>query len=239
MKTNIYKTEEALLTAFAKYFIEIAQKYISKNGVFNLVLAGGTSPKKLYELLASPLFKDKIEWEKLFFFFGDERCVPADDDANNGLMVQKLFFSPLKISSTKIFKIDTSVGPSEAAAKYSEQIKNHFQRNLPSFDLIILGLGENSHTASLFPYNEVLTEKNSIVKEVYLENENRHRITMTAPLINKAKNVAFLVYGESKRKAIYNVLKGEQNIEKYPAQLIQLENGETQWFLDVESAALL
>lgn len=239
MKLNIYKTEKELLLAFADYFITTAQNFITENGMFNVVLSGGNSPKKLYELLASASFNKKIDWTKLFFFFGDERCVPENDSENNARMVQETLFNPLHISQDKIFKIDTALSPNEAAAKYMEVIKDHFKGNAPQFDLIILGLGDNAHTASLFPYLSVLTETSATVKEVFLQEENRYRITMTAPLINKAHHIAFLVYGKSKAEAVRHVLKDFIDIQKYPAQLILPINGDLQWFLDEASAPVL
>lgn len=237
MKINIYKTEEELVFAFADYFIETAQKYITKRGTFNVVLSGGNSPNKLYTLLAS--LNKKIDWTKVFFFFGDERCVPADDPENNATIVQKTLFNPLHISPDTIFKIDTALSPNEAATKYMEVIKYYFDKSPPCFDLIILGLGENAHTASLFPYHSSLMETTATVKEVFFEEENRYRITMTAPLINLAHNVAFLVYGKNKAEAVRHVLKDETDIQIYPAQLIRPAHGELQWFLDVAAATLL
>ena len=236
MKLNIYKTEKELLLAFADYFITTAKNFISENGMFNVVLTGGNSPKKLYELLADAPFNKKIDWTKLFFFFGDERCVPENDSDNNSAMVQHILFTPLHISPDKIFKINTTLPPKEAAAKYMEDIKNHFKGKASHFDLIILGLGENAHTASLFPNQSVLTETTATVKEIFLQEENRYRVTMTAPLINQAHHIAFLVYGKNKAEAVSHVLKDITDIQKYPAQLIKPVNGELQWFLDEASA---
>ncbi|MEO5569958.1 MAG: 6-phosphogluconolactonase [Bacteroidia bacterium] len=236
MKININKTEDDLLSAFAEYFIETAKSSIAERGAFNVVLAGGNSPNKLYELLTSPSYNKKIDWTKLFYFFGDERCVPENDIQNNAGMVQQTLFTPLQISPDKIFKIDTSLSPNEAAAKYREVIKNHFKGSTPHFDLIILGLGENAHTASLFPYHSVLKETTATVKEVFLHEENRYRVTMTAPLINEAHHIAFLVYGKNKAEAVRHVLKDKTDIQNYPAQLIQPVHGDLQWFLDEASA---
>ena len=237
MEIIIYKTEEELLSAFANYFINTAQNAIDEHGLFNVVLAGGNSPKKIYQLLASPLFSDQIDWSKLFFFFGDERYVPFNDLENNANMVQQTLFDPLKIAAENIFKMNTSLSPEECAATYIKDISNHFKGKEIHFDLVILGLGENVHTASLFPYHSVLTKHTATVKEIYLEEENRYRITMTAPLISAAHEVAFLVYGENKAKAVRHVIKNEKNIQKYPAQLIQPANGNLKWFLDEKAAS--
>lgn len=236
MKVNIYKSEEELLFAFADYFIDTAQRFIANQGAFNVVLSGGNSPKKLFELLASASFNNKIDWTKLFFFFGDERFVPTNDPANNAFMAKQTLFDPLNITSKQIFKIDTTLTPVKAAEQYIDLITNYFKENEPRFDLIILGLGENAHTASLFPFHEVLTESRATVKEVFLKDENRYRITMTAPLINLAHNVVFLVFGKNKAEAVHNILKEETDIQKYPAQLIHPDHGELEWFMDDAAA---
>ncbi len=239
MKFHIFDKEQELIMAFADYFIEKAQKYISDKGLFNVVLAGGSSPKKVYELLASPGFRDKIDWGKVNFFFGDERYVPANDSQNNALMVEKTLFSPLQISKAQIFKVDTSLPPKESAEKYMQTITAHFKRKPIHFDLILLGLGDNAHTASLFPFTDVLYEKMPSVKAVYLKEDGVFRITMTAPLINQAKHIAYLVFGENKAEAVLQVIKGDDNPEQFPAQLISPENGDMHWFLDKKAARFL
>lgn len=234
---NIFKTIGELITAVADYFVTTAQSSISLSEEFNVTLSGGSSPKLLYEMLASPDFKHQVDWDKVNFFFGDERWVPANDPENNGLMVKKALFDPLHISSSNIFAIDTSLSPGEAAKKYTATIANHFKDQDARFDLILLGLGENSHTASLFPYTPVLADRSASVKAVYLEQQNIYRITMTAPLINQARHIAFLVYGEAKAEAVHHVLEDELNEKKYPAQLIHSEKGDLQWYLDEAAAS--
>ena len=239
MAINIFKTEQELLNAIALYFITIAQQSIEEQNKFTVALAGGNSPKKLYELLSSDQFKNKIDWSKVNFFFGDERYVPANDPQRNSLMVQKSLFEPLKISSSQIFEVDTTLAPAEAAEKYNETITTQFSGLPVRFDLMLLGLGDNAHTASLFPFTDVLTETAPTVKAVLLKEQNVYRITITAPLINQSKHTAFLVYGKQKAEAVHHVLKGERDVMKYPAQLINPLMGELQWFLDDAAASLL
>lgn len=239
MTTCIYKDEEETLIALAKYFIEIAQQSIQKNNAFNVALSGGHSPEKLYQLLTTDTFKQNIDWTKVFFFFGDERYVPENDKERNSLMAQVALFDPLKIEPSQIFKVDTTLSPDEAAKQYEKTISNHF-KNLPiHFDLILLGLGDNAHTASLFPFTIVLHEKEPSVKAVFVKEINAFRITLTAPLINQAKHIAFLVYGIEKAEAIHQILEASKDIDKYPAQLIQPTNGSLLWFLDKSAASLL
>lgn len=239
MKRHTYNNEQELIAAFANYFVEQAQYFIKNTGQFNVALAGGSSPKRVYELLASPEYRDKINWSNIYFFFGDERYVPANDPQYNGLMVEHVLFNPLRISSDHIFKINTSYPPTETARKYTETIAAHFNKEAVHFDLILLGLGDNSHTASLFPFTEILQEKTASVKAVYLKEENIYRISMTAPMINQAKNIAFLVFGEKKAEAVQEVINGKFDPQQFPAQLIKPINGNLHWFLDDKAAGML
>ena len=238
MKLNVFDTTDAVLGGLAEYFASSAQKAIQTHGKFSVALSGGSSPKKLYELLATS-YADKIEWKNIYFFFGDERYVPETDPNSNYLMVKKALFDPLKISDTQIFPVDTSVDPKSAAEKYGEVVRSFFKAEEVRFDLVLLGLGDNSHTASLFPYTPVLNDTTPAVKEVFLEDQKVYRITLNAPMINNAYRIAFLVYGEGKAEAVHHVLEDKQDINNFPAQLIKPANADVQWFLDKAAAAKL
>lgn len=239
MELHIYKTADETIKGLADFFVDTVNAAIENNGKCSVVLAGGNSPKKLYELLASASYSGKIPWSKIFFFFGDERNVPFTDKDNNGLMAKQSLFDPLNIDEAKIFYINTSLSPDEAAADYAKKIQLYFGKEPIRFDLVLLGLGDNAHTASLFPYTKVLYEMKALVSALYIEEIKAYRITMTAPLINESAAVAFLVYGESKARAVFNILEGEKNIERYPAQLIDLSEGSVDWFVDETATALL
>lgn len=239
MELNIFNTEEDVLNALAAYFVRTAQDSIAAKRKFSVALSGGSSPKKLYELLASSAYSGEVDWEKVYFFFGDERNVPKTDKDSNYLMAKRALFDPLEISTLNIFPVDTSLEPAAAAQKYFEEIEQFFDEDELSFDLVLLGLGDNSHTASLFPYTPVLHDTTPGVKEVWLEDQQVYRITLNAPLINEAKQIAFLVYGEAKAIAVHHVLEDDEDIENYPAQLIDSIVGEVQWFLDDAAAANL
>ena len=215
-----------------QFHVTVAQNSIALRGEFNIVLSGGSSPEKLYELLASANFMQQVDWDKINFFFGDERYVPATDPENNSHMVQRTLFDPLNISGSKIFSINTSLSPHKAAKEYTATITSHFKGQNARFDLILLGLGDNSHTASLFPFTPVLSDTSASIQAVFLNQRNAYRITMTAPLINQARHIAFLVYGQSKAEAVQHVLEDDFDSEKYPAQLIHPELGDLQWYLD-------
>jgi len=239
MTFHIFKTNPELINAIAGHFISISKNAIASRGEFNVVLSGGSSPKKLYKLLVSPEYKEQVNWKKVNFFFGDERYVPANDPENNAFMAKRTLFDPLDISKSNIFPINTSLSPQEAAKRYTATITAHFGKQEPRFDLILLGLGDNAHTASLFPYTPVLTDKSASVQAVFLEGQKIYRISMTAPLINQARNIAFLVFGQEKAEAVHHVLADEIDPEKYPAQLIDPVKGELHWFLDEAAASLL
>jgi 6-phosphogluconolactonase len=237
MKLNIFNSADEVLTALANYFVKVATESIAAKNKFTVALSGGSSPKKLYELLASTSYADHVDWEKVYFFFGDERNVPQDHKDSNYLMAKKALFDPLLISPANVFPVDTTFDPAEAAARYWEMIATFFDEGELSFDLVLLGLGDNSHTASLFPHTPVLHDTTPGVKEVWLEDQQVWRITLNAPLINDGRHIAFLVYGEGKAIAVHHVLEDAEDIEEYPAQLIDSITGETVWFLDEAAAA--
>lgn len=239
MELHIYKSPGETINALAKFFIDTCREAITARGWCSVALSGGASPKQLYELLASPAYNKQLEWKKIYFFFGDERYVPFDDPANNGLMVKKALFDPLGIATTRIFYIDTNLPPDSSAADYEEKIKKYFKSSTVAVDLVLLGLGDNAHTASLFPHTAVVHESIAWMKAVYLEDQRVFRITMTAGLINLARSIAFLVFGKSKAAAVHQVLEGEKNFDEFPAQIIAPSNGELHWFIDEEAATAL
>lgn len=231
--THIYKTAQEVIERYAEFFIKEAVKNIAKSNRFTAVLSGGSSPKKVFEVLAST-HKEAIDWTKVFFFFGDERYVPSDDPDSNALMAQKALFEPLHIAESQIFRVNTTLEPREAAKEYYQDINKFFDNQPPVFDLIMLGLGDDAHTASLFPKTTALDVPSPTVTEVFVKDKDVYRITMSAPLINQAKEIAFLIYGESKADAVHWVFEGEENTDEYPAQLITRK---ARWFMDKAAAA--
>jgi 6-phosphogluconolactonase len=235
---NIFDTTDAVLNGLADFFVKCAGEAIAEHDKFSVALSGGSSPKKLYELLASPGYKDKVEWAKVYFFFGDERNVPDNHPDSNALMVQKALFEPLNIAHTQIFKVNTLHSPEEAASEYTSDIYTFFKHEKVVFDLVLLGLGDNSHTASLFPHTLILHDTTASVSSVWLDDQQVFRISFTALLINQAKHIAFLVYGQGKAEAVHHVLEDAKNIEEYPAQLIRTD-ADVHWFLDKPAASLI
>jgi len=236
MKLNIFKTDTEVLAALAKYFADAAKQAIAARGRFSVALSGGSSPKKLHELLASE-YRDKIEWDKVYFFFGDERDVPLTDSQSNYLMAKQTLFDSLGIDPSHVYAVQTPLGAEEAAKDYTRHLDHFFDGENASFDLVILGLGDNSHTASLFPHTSVLTDESASVQALYIDEVKMNRITFTAPLINNAHHIAFLVYGAGKAEAVKHILEDPENIQEYPAQLIK--GADLQWFLDEPAASKL
>ena len=236
MAIHVFPSGDEAIQALARFFIDHAQNAIAERGRFNVSLSGGNSPKKLYELLATE-YTRAIDWSKACFFFGDERYVPLDHPDSNALMAKKALFDPLQIDPAQVYAVDTALEPAKAASAYIEAIAAHFKTDPIRFDLTLLGLGDDAHTASLFPHTPVLKEKEATVRSVFLTDKNVYRITMTAPLINQSRQIAFLTYGSSKATAVNRILKGEKNIETYPVQLIDPAHGDISWFMDESAAA--
>lgn len=236
---SVFQTSAALAQATADLMIKISKQVIESRGKFVLSLSGGTTPECLYSLLAKPPYRDQILWNKTFVFWGDERFVPSNNKLNNANMAKALLLDHINIPAININPIPVDLEPDEAAKKYEGVITKFFGKETPRFDLIFLGLGENGHTASLFPGSDVVFENTRLVREVYVTEERMYRITMTPPLINKAHNIVFLVEGENKAEILKIVLVGPQQPDKFPAQVINAEDGDLYWLVDKKAAALL
>ena len=236
---HIYPSVTTVLHGLADFFVAQAAVAIAARGRFSVALSGGSSPKKLYELLASEAYRNQVPWAEVYFFFGDERDVPATDPQSNFLMAKIALLDPLSIPPAHVFGVNTTLPPAEAAQAYTEAIQDFFGSQAPRLDLVLLGLGDNSHTASLFPHTAVLHVATASAEEVFVKELQAHRITLTAPLINQAHAVAFLVYGADKSAAVQSVINGARDVEEYPAQLITPTEGELHWFLDEAAAAKL
>ena len=239
MNLLIYKTVEELKHDLADYIIKIAEMSIEEKNCFNFVLTGGSSPKGFYQYLAKEC-QHRIDWEKVYFFFGDERNVPSTDENYNGLMAKNMLLDPLNIKEDHIFYVNTTLAPEDAATAYKKSIDHHFKGEEITFDLILLGMGDDAHTASIFPFTEIVANKTATVESVYVEKLDTYRISLTAPLINQADHVVFLVFGQNKAEALKKVIYNEEkDFNTYPSQLINPTDGKLTWFVDEEAASLL
>lgn len=235
-------TDELNKLAAAK-FVSIARDAIKKNGKFSVALAGGSTPRGLYRLLATDKFRPLIDWTKVYFFFGDERNVLPDDEESNFRMANESLLKPLDIPTENVFRWQTELeNAQEVAGDYERKIKEFFnlsEKEFPRFDLILLGMGDDGHTASLFPHTEALNEIEKIAVANPVEKLGATRLTLTYPSINNAANVMFLIAGEKKAEVLREVLEGEIEPEKLPSQKIKPRNGNLFLLLDEDAARKL
>ena len=237
--TRIFKNTHELSAAAADIFVEAASEAIALKGSFTIALTGGNSPKAMYQLLATPAYSEKIDWANVYVFWGDERWVPLENEKSNAKMSFDNLLNFVPVPAKQIFPMyNAAQTPEEFAAGYEQLIKNKVDAN-GSFDLILLGMGDDGHTASLFPGTEVLKEQTKWVDAYWLIAQDMYRITLTAPLINKAKKIVVATFGETKTHALYEVLEGERNATLYPSQLLKPENGELIFLVDEVAAQQL
>jgi len=238
-KTEIFDTPGQLFKAAADLILQLYEKAVSEKRIFSIALSGGSTPKRLYELLATPLYAKKIDWKNVYVFWSDERCVPISDEENNSHMASLALLNNVAIPKENIFPVPVSFEPSKAAARYEQMIKTLFKDKQPEFDLVLLGTGEDGHTASLFPHTDILDEKKALVKQVYLKDKKMYRVSFTLPLINDAKHILFLVTGKEKAGIIKKIFTRPVKKPAYPAQLIKPVKGKLFWYLDRQAASQL
>ncbi|HVZ55941.1 MAG TPA: 6-phosphogluconolactonase [Chitinophagaceae bacterium] len=237
MHLTIYKDLDALSEAVAEWITELITETLKRKDHFSLALSGGSTPKSLYQLLAGERFRHRIAWEKIHFFWGDERYVPFEDDRNNARMAFRALLDHVPVVKEQVHIMQTDVEPQIAAADYEQLLRRFFAGKKYTFDLILLGLGDNAHTLSLFPGRPIIHEKTAWVQSFYLDQEHQFRISLTVTPVNNARKVAFLVSGGSKAAALFHVLYGEHDPDLYPAQVIQPYNEALYWFVDEAAAS--
>jgi 6-phosphogluconolactonase len=230
----------ALARNAAERFVMVAQQAIAEHGRFSVALSGGSTPGELYALLAQPEFAGQVNWERVHVFWGDERDVPSDDPESN----YRMAFETLGrlLIPAQVHRIPTELGSEGAAIAYEHALRDFFKVDgdqFPSFDLVLLGMGANGHTASLFPQSPALDETTHWVVSQYVDEVKMHRITLTVPILNAADNILFLVSGQDKAETVHAVLRGEYRPDFLPAQLIQPIHGQVVWLLDRAAASRL
>lgn len=240
---KVFKSLDAMSIFAANKFVMLSKRAIKKNGRFAVALAGGTTPSLLYKLLTTDEYKDKIDWENVYFFIGDDRDVSPISAQSNFKMMNDLMFNPLRIMATNVFRWHTEIiNAPEVAQSYERTLKKFFELSdgeFPKFDLTFLGMGDDGHTASLFPFTKALGIKDKLVTTNYVEKINATRLTFTFPTINNSSSIIFLVSGENKSEALREVFEGEINCEKFPAQCIKMKTGKVLWLVDENAAELL
>ena len=236
---QIYHDIESLSRAAAEIFVVQSQQAIKDNGRFSVALSGGHTPTRTYELLAQQPFRDQVQWLQVHIFWGDERCVLSNDSRSNERTARQALLDHVPIPKEQIYPIHCSQEPHQTAENYEKLLRNFFTGQSHMFDLVFLGLGENGHTASLFPYSPILDERKRWSAEVYVAEENLYRVTLTAPLINQAALVAFLVAGATKARVLKEVLEGPWDPSCLPAQLIRPKNSNLYWLVDKKASSLV
>jgi 6-phosphogluconolactonase len=236
MKVYIFQDLEELSINAALLFQEISSRTVSVKGNFTVAISGGSTPRRLYSLLSSDPFLGIINWNHIHIFWTDERCVSIHDQESNFKFVNESLLSRISIPNTNVHRIKGEDGPEKGAKTYEEEIRQFFGASaLPDFDLIILGMGVDGHTASLFPFSHSIDEKNRMVIPVYKERNRTDRISLTLPVLNNAHQILFLVSGKQKANTLKMVLNNKAK-KQYPAGRIDPVHGILSWFVDLDAA---
>ena len=233
MNIKVFPGPPEVARAAAQHFVSLSPQ--------SVVLSGGSTPRVLYELLANPRepFRDQIAWAQTHFFFSDERHVPPDHPDSNYRMVNEAMFSRVPMPPENIHRVlAENPNAEDAAVAYETDLRKSFGEAIPAFDLVLLGLGEDGHTASLFPHSPALKETERLVVAPWVEKLNTYRITMTLPVLNNGKSVVFLVTGASKAEILRTVMNTDRNPDLYPAQAISPTSGAVSWLVDEAAARL-
>lgn len=235
---KIYPDAEAVAEALADLFIDVGQTALADRGVFRAALSGGNTPRRAYELLAEEPRSLALPWKDVFIYFGDERCVPPDDEQSNYRMASKAFLSRVPIPPHNVHRIRGEADPGAAANNYASIIRSDLA-DPPRLDLVLLGLGPDGHTASLFPGSPPDLHDSVLVRAVFAESQGMWRVTMTPKLINLGRTVVFAVEGVEKADVLAQVLQGPLDPTKYPAQIVNPSSGRLVWLVDKLAGGML
>jgi 6-phosphogluconolactonase len=237
---HVFSSSAELQQEAARAIVREVMGAVAARGRATLALSGGSTPKAVYELLAQEAAHTNLDWNTVHLFWGDERCVPPDAQESNYRMVREALLERIAIPQANIHRIEAERSPKEAAERYEQELQAFFAlgpEQFPRFDLMLLGLGEDGHTASLFPETPILFEDKRLVAETFVPHLRTSRISMTFPTINHARTVMFLVAGAAKARILSNVLEGPFGV--YPAQRVQPIDGTVLWLVDADAAAFL
>ena len=234
---QVYPDLDALVTGAADYIADLAVRCIVERGRFTLALAGGSTPRPVYERLATSEYAGRIDWTKVQIFFGDERCVPPEDTRSNYQMARAALCDHVPIPAANIHRMHGEETPEQAALQYESDLRTILAGH--GLDLVLLGMGDNGHTASIFPGLAAVTETSRWAMAQYVEVMGMWRVTLTPVVINKAGHVAFLAAGAGKAEMLQRVLEGPFDPVLLPSQIIRPAHGELRWLVDQAAAARL
>jgi 6-phosphogluconolactonase len=230
---------ESLSRAAADLFVQEAITAVAERGLFTVALSGGHTPSPTYRHLATSPWRDQTPWDKIHVFWGDERCVPITDACSNARMAYETLLNHVPVNPDHVHPIRCSGDPKSGGNRYEQLLQAQLPANTPALDLVFLGLGQNGHTASLFPYSPALEEKSRWAMDVYVDEQHLYRVTLTPTLINAARTVVFLVTGLEKAEVLRLVLMGPRDYRKLPAQRIDPKRGRLIWMVDRAAASQL
>lgn len=238
----VYDTPQRLAHAAAEVFAKYAADGFAARGVARIAISGGSTPKRMLALLAEEPFRSQIDWERLRLYWVDERCVPADHADSNYRMTREQLLSKVPLAEENVFRMEGELNPEDAASRYEAALRNSFRlegAEAPAFDLVLLGMGDDGHTASIFPNTSAIDAMGTLVAANHVPQKDSWRITLTWPVINHGRRVVFLVEGAAKAEVLREVLLGGYDPDRLPAQLIRPENGQIGLLLDAEAARRL
>jgi 6-phosphogluconolactonase len=242
VQIRILTTPQELFDAAAEEVVRAANEAVNERGKFTIALSGGSTPKSLFNLLATNA-RATLPWDRMYFFWGDERHVPPTDPDSNYRMADETMLSKIPVPATNVFRVEAENPSAEGAADaYEKTLRKFFQLeagDLPRFDLILLGMGPDGHTASLFPGTAALQEKKRLVVANWVEKLKTHRLSFTLPVLNAGRSVAFLVSGMDKATMLRTVLEEDVPAEQYPAKLVKPSDGKLMWLVDRAAASAL
>lgn len=239
---KIYPQPAKLAEAVAVELQKASKQANDAGRRFNLVLAGGGTPRAVYQVLTRPEFRKSIAWDCVHFFWGDERCVSPDHEDSNFRMAKETLLDTLAILEENIHRIRGESDPTAEATRYAEEIINHLKpqpEETPRFDWVLLGLGTDGHTASLFPGVELIEDRSGVCAVAVQPQSGQKRITLTNRVLNQARRVSFIVTGKSKAQVVADILNESPESQNYPAAQIHPQQGTLEWFLDEEAAEKL
>ncbi len=228
---QVYRDSEALAEALADLFITVGDLAMADRGTFHVALSGGNTPRAAYQLLGGESMRGELSWSDVFIYFGDERCVPPTDEQSNYLMAKRTLLDAVPIPRANVHRIKGEVDPALAASEYASVLRSDLG-DPPVFDLVLLGLGRDGHTASLFPGTPPDTDNDALVRAVYSQSQMMWRVTVTPKVINLARTVVFAVEGAEKASIFNAVYRGPRDPAKYPAQIVQPSSGRLIWLVD-------
>lgn len=239
-KIEVLSDLEAVSLRAASIFVNASRNSIAAKKRFAVAISGGSTPRRLYTLLGSEAYRHQVDWQHVHLFWADERCVLKEDEASNFKTAFDTLLSKVALPDKNIHRIKGEEAPDKAARDYEEDIGRFFgESERPGFDLIILGMGEDGHTASLFPGSKSLEERVRLAIPVYLERPKKNRITLTLPVLNNADQILFLVAGPSKAAILSEILGEKEKKEGFPAGLVRPAQGNMTWLIDREAAEKL